>query len=274
MEVLSFSHSRIKYLPSAIGKLNELKLLDLTGCDILRIDDGVLKNLVKLEELYMRVDGMNDLQEVLMESARLLKHSFYNLKVLDVIKCKNLRYLFTNPIASALMKLERLIVSRCPILEVLVYSENDGDVLIKFQELKLINFEESTKFETLDIRRMDKPKEIWTNEVKSSDEVDAYMLKKIFVESCKNLVNMFPRNLLSLLRHLEVLEVFKCGNIEVLFNIDMICVGDVEEFISNLRRTTMRIKLLIYSSTSATQHISMLNNTSMFPHLKTSSTSR
>nr|XP_043631585.1 probable disease resistance protein At4g27220 [Erigeron canadensis] len=53
LEVLSFAHSGITYLPSAIGKLVKLKLLDLTGCIDLRIDEGVLKNLVKLEELYM-----------------------------------------------------------------------------------------------------------------------------------------------------------------------------------------------------------------------------
>nr|XP_043631480.1 probable disease resistance protein At1g15890 [Erigeron canadensis] len=45
----------IRYLPSAIGNLVKLKLLDLTGCIDLHIQEGVLKNLVKLEELYMRV---------------------------------------------------------------------------------------------------------------------------------------------------------------------------------------------------------------------------
>ncbi|KAL4586168.1 hypothetical protein LXL04_010800 [Taraxacum kok-saghyz] len=397
LEVLSFAHCGINYLPSAIGKLKQLKLLDLTGCVDLRIDDGVLRNLVKLEEVYMRVggvnvirftekncdelaeclehlstlevefldcscilentlfsklerfsicigrslednkgknikkysventlklltnkddllksrlnelfektevlhlqvDGMNDLQEVLVESARLPQQSFYNLKVLDVIKCENLRYLFTTTIASGLMKLERLTVSDCPVLEVLVYSENGGEGLIKFQELKFLSlknlpklvgfcnndnatelpqlveltleylqnfttiFPENTsatssmsdnislvqpffnkevlipKLETLNIKKMVKLKEIWPYEVTSSDEVDACMLRKIHVESCENLVNLFPRNLLSLLRHLEELDVYTCGNIEVLFDIDMSCVVDIEEYRSNLRR--------------------------------------
>ncbi|KAL4586180.1 hypothetical protein LXL04_010812 [Taraxacum kok-saghyz] len=400
LEVLSFAHCGINYLPSTIGKLKQLKLLDLTGCVDLRIDDGVLRNLVKVEELYMRVgdgnvirftetncdelaecsehlstleveffdcsciientlflklerfsicigrslednkgesikkylventlklltnkddllksrlnelfektevlhlqvDGMNDLQEVLVESARLPQRSFYNLKVLDVFKCENLRYLFTTTIASGLMKLERLTVSECPVLEVLVYSENGGEGLIKFQELKFITlknlpklegfcnndnaidlpqlveltledlqnftsiYPENTsatsstsnnisviqpffnkevlipKLEIVNIKSMDKLKEIWPYEVRSSDEVDACMLRKICVKNCEILVNLFPRNLLSLLRHLEELEVFECGNIEVLFNIDMSCVVDIKEYRSNLRRISV-----------------------------------
>ncbi|KAL4586178.1 hypothetical protein LXL04_010810 [Taraxacum kok-saghyz] len=341
LEVLSFAHCGINYLPSAIGKLKQLKLLDLTGCVDLRIDNGVLRNLVKLEEVYMRVgggnvirftennceelaeclehlstleveffdcrcilentllfsklerfsisigrslednkgknikkysventlklltnkddllksrlnelfdktevlhlqvDGLDDFQEVLVESARLPQQSFYNLKVLDVIKCENLRYLFTTTIASGLMKLERLTVSDCPVLEVLVYSENGGEGLIKFQKLKFLSlknlpklvgfcnndnatelpqlieltleylqnfttiFPENTsatssmsdnislvqpffnkevlipKLETVNIRRMDKLKEIWPYEVSSNVEVDAGMLTKM-----------------------------------------------------------------------------------------------
>ncbi|KAK9051581.1 hypothetical protein SSX86_028208 [Deinandra increscens subsp. villosa] len=55
LEVLSFSQSGIRKLPSTIGKLKRLKLLDLNGCDDLCIDDGVFQNLDRLEELYMRV---------------------------------------------------------------------------------------------------------------------------------------------------------------------------------------------------------------------------
>ncbi|XP_076933432.1 putative disease resistance protein At5g05400 [Bidens hawaiensis] len=58
LEILDLSHCGIKNLPSKIGKLKRLRLLDLTRCDDrLCIDDGVIQNLDKLEELYMEVKG-------------------------------------------------------------------------------------------------------------------------------------------------------------------------------------------------------------------------
>lgn len=53
LEILSFANCQLQKLPSTIGKLSKLKLLDLIGCDDLCIDDGVFRNLVNLEELYM-----------------------------------------------------------------------------------------------------------------------------------------------------------------------------------------------------------------------------
>ncbi|GKF56466.1 NB-ARC domains-containing protein, partial [Tanacetum coccineum] len=53
LEVLSFANSGITILPSTFGNLKKLRLLDVTGCYNLVIDDGVLKNMAKLEELYM-----------------------------------------------------------------------------------------------------------------------------------------------------------------------------------------------------------------------------
>ncbi|XP_052624187.1 uncharacterized protein LOC111914800 [Lactuca sativa] len=394
LEVLSFAHCGITHLPSTIGNLKKLKLLDLTGCVNLRIDDGVLLNLVELEELYMRVadeeairftdsncvelaelsnhlsaleveffdnngtpmnmlftelkrfrismgcglventdknmhsfkntlrlvtnknellessinelfekievlylevDGMNNLEEVLMESVHLPQQTFNNLRVLDVFNCANLRYLFTVPIANCLMKLERLTVSQCPVLEVLAQSENGEAGAIKFQGLKFLRLDrlpkliglcntanvielpqlveleldglpnfssiypEKTsatssmssnasaiqplfnkqvlipKLEILGIWRMDKLKEIWPYQFSSSDDINACLLREITVRECDNIVNLFPTNPMSLLGRLEELVVFECGSIEVLFNIDMSCVGDIEEYNSNMR---------------------------------------
>ncbi|CAH1437305.1 unnamed protein product [Lactuca virosa] len=394
LEVLSFAHCGLRKLPSTIGNLKKLKLLDLTGCVNLRIDDGVLRNLVNLEELYMRavdgyaihftdgnrdelaelsqnlfalevefhcykvkpenmlftklqrfrismgrsiadnpglkmhpfantlmlvtkkdellesrinqlfkktevlyleVDGMNVLEEVLVGSVPIHHQSFNNLKILDVFKCANLRYLFTVPIASGLTKLTRLTVSQCPILEVLAHSENGGAGIIKFQGLKFLSLDRLPKFvgfchtvnvielpqlvelrldclphftsiysentcatssmssnksalqpffnkqvlipklEILKVQRMNKLKEIWPYQFSSSDEVNACLLRQIEVRECDNLVNLFPTNPMSLLGHLEELHVSLCGGIEVLFNINMSCIGEIEEFSSKLR---------------------------------------
>ncbi|XP_023742243.1 disease resistance protein At4g27190 isoform X2 [Lactuca sativa] len=395
LEVLSFAHCGIRKLPPTIGNLKKLKLLDLTGCVNLRIDDGVLKNLVELEELYMRVvdkkairfsnsnraelaelsrqlsaleveffddngipenmmfkklerfrisvrcslqgntgknthsfentlllvtnkdellesrmnelfektevlylevDGMNDIEQVLVESVHLPRHAFNNLRDLNVFKCENLRYLFTVPIASGLMKLECLRVSQCPVLELLAHSESGGAGAIRFQKLKFLSlkslpkliglcntanivielpqlvelildglpnftsiYHEKTsatssmsndisaiqpffnkemlipKLEILKIFRMDKLKEIWPYQFSSSDEVNPCMLREIKVMKCDNLMNLFPTNPMTLLGRLEELDVTYCESIEVLFDIDMNCVGEIEEYSSNLR---------------------------------------
>nr|KAJ0222637.1 hypothetical protein LSAT_V11C200051870 [Lactuca sativa] len=90
----------------------------------------------KTEVLSLQMDGMNNLEE-----------AFNNLRVLDVFKCQNLRYLFTVPIASGLMKLEFLKVSQCPVLEFLAYSKNGGAGEIGFQKLKFLYLEKLAKLE-------------------------------------------------------------------------------------------------------------------------------
>ncbi|KAM0058471.1 putative P-loop containing nucleoside triphosphate hydrolase, leucine-rich repeat domain superfamily [Helianthus debilis subsp. tardiflorus] len=55
LEVLNLAGCGIHKLPSKLGNLKRLKLLDLSGCVSLYIDDGVFENLNQLEELYMGV---------------------------------------------------------------------------------------------------------------------------------------------------------------------------------------------------------------------------
>ncbi|KAG2702094.1 hypothetical protein I3760_06G074900 [Carya illinoinensis] len=66
--ILSFLYSKISKLPSEIGLLVRLRLLDLSNCSELKmIPPDVISSLVKLEELYMRnsfvqweFEGVND----------------------------------------------------------------------------------------------------------------------------------------------------------------------------------------------------------------------
>ncbi|KAF8019839.1 hypothetical protein BT93_G0512 [Corymbia citriodora subsp. variegata] len=54
LQILSFMGSKIQLLPKEIGQLVELRLLDLTRCPQLKIiEPGVLRSLIKLEELYV-----------------------------------------------------------------------------------------------------------------------------------------------------------------------------------------------------------------------------
>lgn len=60
LEILSFSYSTIKILPSAIANLSKLRLLDLTGCKYLNvIQPGIVSSLVNLEEIYLKKSFLN-----------------------------------------------------------------------------------------------------------------------------------------------------------------------------------------------------------------------
>ncbi|KVH99778.1 Disease resistance protein [Cynara cardunculus var. scolymus] len=164
LEVLSFANCGIRELPSTIGKLKKLKLLDLTGCIDLHIDDGVLKNLVKLEELYMKVASTLQKSKLDKKAIR-----FTDANVDELVWCsKNLIALeieFQAPLKNmSFTKLERfkiclgcylreyedqnkylfgntlrLVISSCPDLETLVDGENSGVEVIKFEALKFLS---------------------------------------------------------------------------------------------------------------------------------------
>nr|AAD03157.1 resistance protein candidate RGC2S [Lactuca sativa] len=372
LEVLSFANSRIEWLPSTVRNLKKLRLLDLRFCDGLRIEQGVLKSLVKLEEFYignasgfiddncnemaersdnlsalefaffnnkaevknmsfenlerfkisvgrsfdgninmsshsyenmlqlvtnkgdvldsklnglflktkvlfLSVHGMNDLEDVEVKSTHPTQSSsFCNLKVLIISKCVELRYLFKLNLANTLSRLEHLEVCECENMEELIHTGICGEETITFPKLKFLSLSQLPKLsslchnvniiglphlvdlilkgipgftviypqnklrtssllkeevvipklETLQIDDMENLEEIWPCELSGGEKVK---LREIKVSSCDKLVNLFPRNPMSLLHHLEELKVKNCGSIESLFNIDLDCVGAIGE---------------------------------------------
>ncbi|GJT61689.1 NB-ARC domains-containing protein [Tanacetum coccineum] len=244
------------------------------------------------EVLFLEANGMNDLIELLAASVRPTRQSFCNLRELQISKCADLRYLFAVPVASGLVKLERLTVRKCPLMEVVAYSEHGAQAVIKFQELKFLhlfdlpmligfcntvslielpqlvelildglpNFtsiypenKSSTslsssaiqpflskevvipKLKTLRVSKMEALQNIWPYQFCSSGEVNSCILREIEVRKCDNLVNIFPNNPITLLHHLIYLRVRDCRSLEFIFNIDVECVGEIEEGCSSLR---------------------------------------
>ncbi|KAK1422913.1 hypothetical protein QVD17_18202 [Tagetes erecta] len=344
LETLSFVDCNITRLPLAIGKLKRLKLLDLTRCVRLHIDDGVFQNLSSLEELYMRAtkdkpirftkanfdelqvlsDRLFALELEFFESKDKLKnmsikklkrfrisigcqielehdevytfrntirfvgdrselleckisdlfdktetlylevndmryinedvsvhYAFSSLRVLGVHNCKDLTYLFTVDVASALNKLERLSVSECRVMRTLV-AENGGEEVIRFRKLtfmSLTNLPEMVSFwdnvielpEMMELVVDGLPK--FTSIYHNTYEMQALLNKKvvipklreIIVRKCDNLINLFPCNTLPSLSNLEEVEVNDCGSVEVLFIVNFESVCGKEGSISRLR---------------------------------------
>lgn len=96
------------------------------------------------------------------------------------------------------------------------------------------------RLETLRVSKMEALQNIWPYQFCSSGEVNSCILREIEVTECDNLVNIFPSNPMPLLHHLIDLRVDDCGSIEFLFNIDVGCVGEIEEGCSSLRNIDIR----------------------------------
>ncbi|KAD7478945.1 hypothetical protein E3N88_02081 [Mikania micrantha] len=259
LETLTFVDCRIGRLPRVIGKLKKLKLLDLSGCDNLRIDEGVFENLAGLEELYLKPEPFIE-----------IPIRFTKANILHVSKCADLTSLFTVDEASGLKKLERLTISDCPVMRTIVAVEYGLEGVVRLQKLNfmsLTGLPEMERFcdnviellemvelilgdlpkfttiyphvhntsemqsllnkkvaiprlERLYVSRMENLKHIWPRET-VDENINASMLRFISVKKCKNLRNLFPLNPLPLLKHLEELVVKECHSIEVLFHMEL-----------------------------------------------------
>ncbi|KAL8245982.1 hypothetical protein R6Q59_007198 [Mikania micrantha] len=231
---------------------NTLKLVtnsnDLLECKINELFS-------KTEKLYLSVKDMSNVGDILMSPSQ---HStFFNLKFLHVFECKELTHLFTIPMANALKKLKSLKVSSCHLLKSIV-SLCDGVNVMVLPELVELELDDLPNFTSiilkndiyvaqppllnkevvipnlskLKVNGLKKLKQIWACDFTSGEEDNVSMLKKIEVNNCNSLVNLFPCNPMRLLTHLEELEVNRCCSIKVIFNID---VGNIKQHICNLR---------------------------------------
>ncbi|PWA93639.1 resistance protein candidate RGC2 [Artemisia annua] len=392
LEVLSIANSGVTILPSTFRNLKKLRLLDVTGCCDLVIDEGVLKSLVKLEELYMipkdektccftdnnnrefaersknlsalefefigrdnahmknmsyenlerfklsvgcsftevrehvhtskvdmhsyenslklvtnreellkskinklfmitdalylQVNEMNTLEDVVDPPHPPQNSLFYNLRLLVVSQCAELKYLFTLSVATNLSKLEYLDISGCPNLEAVIHTENEGllfsnlkylrlaelpellhfcnkvDVieLSRLMELQLeglpkftsiypdsaTSFESSTyledlpkfnlqdvtpelttKLEKLFVKDCDSIKFLFNMDFREIEQFRSG-LRSIKVDRCNSLVQLFSCNPFPFFNNLQELEVRYCASIEVIFDIDMRCVGETD----------------------------------------------
>ncbi|KAL7612627.1 hypothetical protein Lser_V15G04855 [Lactuca serriola] len=218
MEVLSFANSGIEWLPSTIGNLKKLRLLDLTNCRGLRIDNGVLKNLVKLEELYTLVGGRN--RKAISFTDENCNEMAKGLKKLSALEFQ----FFGNsaqPKNISFENLERFKISvgcslhgdfsksRHSYENTLKLVINKGELL----ESRMNELFEKTEVLYLSVGDMN---DLSNVEVKSSS---VYNLRVLVVSECAKLKHLFTLGVANTLSKLEHLEVYKCDNMEELIHI-------------------------------------------------------
>ncbi|XP_023760078.1 uncharacterized protein LOC111908482 [Lactuca sativa] len=213
LEVLSFVDSGIDRIPLTIGNLKKLRLLDLRCSHGLCIEQSVLKNLIKLEELYIgNSSGLIDdnYNELSKRSSNLfaLELEFLNNK--DQMKNVSFKNLERFKISVG-RRLDRYISeSSHPYENTLQLVTSKGDILdSKLNELFVktvvlcLSVDDMTDLEDVEV--------ISSNSYQSSSLCN---LRVLIVSGCAVLRYLFKLCVANTLSNLEHMEVYECDNME------------------------------------------------------------
>ncbi|GKB92922.1 probable disease resistance protein isoform X1 [Tanacetum coccineum] len=250
LEILSFAGCKIKKLPLAIGKLRNLKLLDLTECGDFCIDDGVFQNLVTLEELYMRAcaikftDANCDELEILSKHLFALEMEFFENK--------------PQPKHVSLKKLKRFKISiGCRLedhmLEKRYIFKNTLSLVAdshKLLECQISELFEKTEDLYLQVNNMNHLGDVSMHPCQHS----FCNLRILYVNKCPDMKYLFTLEVAIGLKKLERLIVVHCPLLKVLVGGNRVVSGK-EELISSR------------DDEAVTSILSHKNNT-LFPHVK------
>ncbi|XP_071700577.1 disease resistance protein At4g27190-like [Rutidosis leptorrhynchoides] len=211
LEVLSLAFCGISNLPSAIGKLKKLKLLDLTRCVDLCVDDGVFQSLEKLSELYMIALKGKPIRFT-EDSCEGLKMVSSKLIALEVEFFENI----LRPKNVSFRKLKRFRISIGVQLGGFT-SKNTLKLVASKEEIldcKIDELFEKTEELELSVDRMSSLKDI----SKHPSQYSFYNLKVLKFYRCADLTCIFTVNVVRGLTKLESLTVSECPFLESLVN--------------------------------------------------------
>ncbi|KAL8245708.1 hypothetical protein R6Q59_006924 [Mikania micrantha] len=212
-------------LPSAIGKLAKLKLLELTECMGiiidwvgLNIDNGVFENLKNLEELYMNVGSQHHI--------RFTDSNFEELAMIS----KQLRALDIDFFMKK-NQMENFSFDKLDIFNIAINGFLRQDCSEKNSRvLKLMN-DCSSDLHDCNINKLFKKTEILCLRVKDMigleeilvcpyDQHSFSSLKELEVYNCSKLKYLFPICVTNGLKKLEKLKVVRCDVLEALMQND------------------------------------------------------
>ncbi|XP_050274603.1 probable disease resistance protein At4g27220 [Quercus robur] len=183
--------------------------------------------------------------------------SFLSLKKLKVRKCEKLTSVFSLTKFGCFSQLQEIKIEDCKVMFAIFSKERKHEIqvnhdirtdIIDFTQLRSLYlqnlpnlvgfhpdadsqllFNEKVAFSNLEeiyIKGIDNLKMLWHNHQLVPDSF--CKIKKLHVGSCKNLMNIFPPNMLRKLRNLEELTIKDCNSVEEVFevrgeNVDEIC---------------------------------------------------
>ncbi|XP_076890580.1 putative disease resistance protein At1g63350 [Bidens hawaiensis] len=236
LEVLSIAYCGIHKLPSKLGKLKRLKLLDLTGCVDLCIDDGVFQSMQKLQELYMRVSDKKTIRFTDTNCDELNMRSI-NLRALEVEFFENK----AQPKYVSFKKLERFGISVGCFLPQKWGSDRDLNsfkntlkLVTSYSELlecKINELFRKTEVLYLHVRDMEHLEDISTHPLQHS----FCNLKTLHVCGSQDLTCLFTIPVAKGLTKLESLVISSCPALKEIWSCEITNTEEVVNYISMLR---------------------------------------
>ncbi|XP_075658235.1 disease resistance protein At4g27190-like [Castanea sativa] len=199
--------------------------------------------------------NMENLEEICHD--QVLKGSFLSLKKLKVWECKKLTSVFSLTMFGCFSQLQEIVIADCEVMCAIFSKERTHEIqvnhdirtdIIHFTQLRslrlrnlpnlmgfhpdadsLLLFNDKVAFSNLEdiyIKGIDNLKKLWHNHQLVLDSF--CKIKNLHVGRCKNLMNIFPPNMLRRLQNLEELEIEYCNSVEEVFevreeNVDEIC---------------------------------------------------
>ncbi|KAM0058470.1 putative P-loop containing nucleoside triphosphate hydrolase, leucine-rich repeat domain superfamily [Helianthus debilis subsp. tardiflorus] len=221
LEVLNLAGCGIHKLPSKLGNLKRLKLLDLSGCVSLYIDDGVFENLNQLEELYMGVcqescirfsDTNCDELKILSRKLFALELEFFNNKA--------------QPVNVSFENLERFKISvGCLLTKRWRWDHNNGNYSFKNTLMLETSSSELRECKINQLFRKTEILHLKVNDMSYLEDIlihppqNAFCdLKELSISNCEGLTYLFTISMAKGLTKLEKLLVKSCSALQSVVN--------------------------------------------------------
>ncbi|WJX81760.1 hypothetical protein P8452_64604 [Trifolium repens] len=142
------------------------------------------------------------------------QHSMYNLTVLIVENCGELKYLFSSTMVQRFVNLTRLEISNCNLMNEIIATESRNDVTIALNEVPF------PKLETIVLKDMENLKTVWHYQFDT--------VKTLEVQNCEKIVVVFPSSMDKTYHNLEMLVVKDCALVENIFELSSSEISSIE----------------------------------------------
>ncbi|XP_050274627.1 disease resistance protein L6-like isoform X2 [Quercus robur] len=221
--------------PEAILTFQNLRQVKVSKCKTLKslFPVSVARSLEQLESLHINdCELMEEIVALEEGLETMTKFVFPKITSLTLQSLPELKCFYPRKHTSEWPSVKSLTISKCDKVKIVAsnelnFTETDelGDHVPVQQPLFLIEKVAFFNLETIIIDGMDNLKMLWQNQLVSNS---ICKIKKLHVGSCKNLMNIFPPNMLRRLQNLEELKIEDCTTVEEVFevrgeNVDEIC---------------------------------------------------